>query len=774
MGVMDTTTLNLPVILPEDSRECERCMAELQDRLRGLRGVETVGVDRDRALLNVRLDTGLISLARLESVAKHSGVAIARRFRHEMVELQGLDCADCVTVIEHGLRRLPGMLTVSVNYAASRVWVEYDRDKVGRQEIIQRIRALGYQVRETHEGGHGHRRELALALLAGLLTGFGWLAGRGGLPPLAGTLLYVAAYITGGWFTLRGALRGLRTRRIDIDLLMLLASVGAAVLNRWAEGAVLLLLFSLGHALEHYAMARARRAIRAILRLAPQQATVLREGREELTSVEAVEPGMFILVRPGDRIPLDGDVVEGSSMVNQAAITGESVPVAKKPESRVFAGTVSTDGALTIRVTRKSQDSTLAKIAQLVQEAQAQKSPTQRVTERIARYLVPGVLAGSALTLLSAPILGIPFAQAFYRAMILLVAASPCALAIATPAAVLSALARAAMTGVLVKGGTALEEAGTVRVMALDKTGTLTLGEPQVTDVVAFGTPEDDILRIAASVESRSEHALGRAIVQAARDRSLDFPTATDVRAVPGKGIVGAVNGTQVAIGTIELFQERGISLPQEARGAMERLQQAGKTAVVLARQGQVVGLIAMADAPRKEARSALDRLKRLGLKRLIMLTGDNAVAAQAIGSGLGIDEVQADLLPHEKTEAVKALRAKYGEIVMVGDGVNDAPALAAATVGIAMGASGTDVALETADIALMTDNLGHLPYALGLSRATRRVVLQNLTVSLTVIGLLVITSLIGFMTLPLAVSLHEGSTLLVTLNGLRLLTYNA
>lgn len=769
---MTSTTLDLPVILPQDTSACERCVNDLRQRLAALRGVEAVDVDKEHGRLTLRLDPNTTTLARVEDAARRAGVAIAKQYGHEMVELQGLDCADCVLVIEHALGRLPGVLSVSVNYAASRMWIEYDRERLSREQILRRVRALGYRVQETAHRGGEHRDELLLSLGAGVLTGVGALAGALGAPEWIPTALFALGYAAGGWIPVQGTWRALRQWRFDIDALMVIAALGAATLNRWAEGAVLLFLFSLGHALEHLAMDRARNALRAIMRLAPREAVVRRNGTEEAVAVEQVQPDEVIVVKPGDRIPLDGGVTEGRSTVNQAPITGESMPVLKEPGSSVFAGTINQDGVLAIKVTRGVRETTLARIATLVQEAQAQKSPTQRLTERIARYLVPGVLAAAGLVLAVLPLLGMPFRDAFYRAMTLLVAASPCALAIATPAAVLSAIGRAALSGVLIKGGGHLEEAGAVRVVALDKTGTVTLGEPRVTGLSAFGVPETDVLRLAAAVERRSEHPLGRAIVETAQARGVASPEAVEVRVVMGKGITGQVDGATVAVGTRELFDDLRISLPGDALRVVGEMQQAGQTAVLVSQDRRIVGAIALADAPRPSARVAMERLKRAGIQRLVMLTGDAPQVAQAIGGALGMDEIRAQLLPEEKVDVVKALMARDGKVAMVGDGVNDGPALAAASVGIAIGASATDVALETADIALMTDNLEKLPYVIGLSRAARRIIRQNLALSLGVIGFLVMTTVVGVMTLPVAVFLHEGSTLLVVSNGLRLLAY--
>ncbi|MDR5695063.1 MAG: cation-translocating P-type ATPase [Armatimonadota bacterium] len=768
---MVTKELDLPTILPIDARACERCVADLRQLLSRLDGVEDVTVDPARGILTVRLDPSRIPPSSLERAARRLGNAIARRFRHEVLELEGLDCQDCVLVLEHTLVRLPGIRSVSVQYTSSRLWIEYDREEVSRRAVLKRIQALGYQIREVTLGGD-HKQELGFSFLAGFLTLAGWLAGLLPLPQWASPALFIAAYIPGAWFPLAASVKALRARRVDMDLLMVVAAFGAGVLNRWAEGAILLFLFSLGHAMESYAMTRARQAIEAVVRLMPREARVRRDGVEGVVPVDEVKPGEVIVVHPGERIPLDGEVIEGISSVDQAPITGESLPVPKEPRDMVFAGTLNLDGVLEVRVTRPSRETTLARIVTLVREASAQKSPSQKFTERVARYLVPAVLSAAASVLAIPPLFGVPFHEAFYRAMTLLIAASPCALAIATPVAVLSAIGRAAMSGVLVKGGTHLEEAGAIDVVALDKTGTLTLGEPKVVEVVSYGVREEEVLRVAAAVEWRSHHPLARAIVAATQERGLEISPAHDVQVVAGKGILGVVGGSPVAIGTAELIEGLGINLPARVLADIAQLQDSGKIAVIVLWGRQVLGIIGLADQPRTRAREALDRLREFGVRRLVILTGDSPKVAEPIGATLGVDEIRAGLLPEEKVKAVKELLAREGRVAMVGDGVNDGPALAVATLGIVMGASGAEVALESADIALMDDDLGKLSYVIGLGRATRRVILQNLALALGVIVLLVLTTVPGVLTLPAAVFLHEGSTVLVALNGLRLLAY--
>ncbi|TEU08547.1 MAG: HAD family hydrolase, partial [Anaerolineales bacterium] len=502
---------------------------------------------------------------------------------------------------------------------------------------------------------------------------------------------------------------------------------------------------------------------------------------------------------PGQRIPVDGSGVEGQSTVDQSPITGESVPVEKSKGIEVFAGTVNGEGALDIEVTRLAQDTTLARVVKMVEEAQTQKSPTQQFTERFERVFVPAVLAGVVLVIILPPLVGwLSFGQAFLRGMTILVAASPCALAIATPSAVLSGVAQAARNGVLVKGGMHLENLGGLSAIAFDKTGTLTHGRPQVVDVVGVnGTSEGELLTVAAAVETRSSHPLAQAVVREAQRRGLDLPSGGDLESMTGRGVRASLDGHRVLIGNVRLFESEGVDVPDDLRDRAQTLEAQGKTTVIVygptaevpvapapvdgaslpASDGggqttDFLGLIALADTPRPEARGALVRLNELGIRKTIMLTGDNERVAATLARDLGLTDFEANLLPEQKVEAIKALLAKYGQVAMVGDGVNDAPALAQATVGIAMGGAGTDVALETADVALMANDLSKLPFAVGLSRQARRVIRQNLIVSMGVIALLIPAGLFGLVGIGVAILLHEGSTLAVVANALRLLGF--
>jgi Cd2+/Zn2+-exporting ATPase len=575
---------------------------------------------------------------------------------------------------------------------------------------------------------------------------------------------------------------------------MLVAAIGAAALGQWAEGALLLFLFSLGHSLEHYAMGRARRAIEALAKLAPETALVRRDGSTREIPVGELVLGDVVIVKPNERLPADGAVVKGTSSVNQAPVTGESVPVDKQPvkdsqaalsafdklppEHRVFAGTINGSGAMEVVVARKASQSTMARVVQMVAEAQAERSPTQQLTERFERIFVPVVLGIVAVLLLAFLVVDETFSQSFYRAMAVLVAASPCALAISVPSAVLSGIARAARGGVLVKGGAALENLGTLTAIAFDKTGTLTEGKPKLTDAVpAQDATEEELLRVGLAVEEHSDHPLASAIVQGARDRlpaGFSALTATDVSSVTGRGVSARVDSDEVHIGKPVLFSElAGARMPADVEEANKRLVASGRTTMIVRRGDRFLGVLAVMDTPRPVATQVVGKLRALGIERLIMISGDNQQVANAVAKTVGLTEARGDLMPDAKVTAIKELRQANGKVAMVGDGVNDAPAMANATVGIAMGAAGSDVALETADVALMGDDLGQLPFAVGLSRRASRVIKQNLWVSLGVVAVLIPATIFG-LNIGTAVLFHEGSTLIVVANALRLLAFPA
>lgn len=608
-----------------------------------------------------------------------------------------------------------------------------------------------------------HQDRLAPALVVITLAGLAaslLLEGVGALTTSLVLLANLISYGAGGFYGTISALESLRRRRLDIDLLMILAALGAASIGQWREGALLLFLFSLSNVLQDYAIGRSRRAISSLMKLNPSEARVVRDGVVTMQPVAELRIGDVVQILPGERIPVDGLVTAGQSSIDQSPITGESMPVTKRPGDAVFAGTLNQQGTLDVQATQGAQDTMLARIIQMVESAQENKAPTEYFLERFEEIYAFVILAGVALMIVIPPLfLGANFERNFYTAMVLMTVASPCALVISTPAAFLSAIATAARRGILFKGGAYLENLATVKAVAFDKTGTLTQGTPAVTDVIAASEVDESVLlSLAASVESRSEHPLAAAIVTAARDRGLSVPDVSGFAAVTGEGVCGQVAGQQIMIGR-----------PLEAGSLAEplhRLQRQGKTVVAVSIDGTAAGLIALADQVRDDALPMLAALRAMGIAP-VMLTGDNPYAAQLIASQLGIEHVEAGLLPGEKLTAIQRLQNTYGLVAMVGDGINDAPALAAADIGMAMGAAGTDVALETADVVLMNDRLSLIPTAFQISRKARQVVWQNIAFSLAVIGVLIVATFAVDLALPVGVLGHEGSTVIVATNGL-------
>ncbi len=774
-----TIELEIPLLLPDVQDEQDECLTLLEASFQNQKGILRAHLEREKSPVDLCLhyNPNLLNLEQVRRMAERAGAGIANRYHHLSTPIEGMDCSDCVTVIEHGLGRMEGVLAVNVNYAAQNLRVEYDKQKIDRPTIEKRVRSLGYEIPLNGlRSWYKENREIVFSLTAGLLVLIGWLGQTFfGLPVIAATVLYIIAYIFGGWDISQHAWHAIKEKHFDTDLLMVMAALGAAALGEFAEGALLLFLFSLGHALEERALDRARAAVRALADLSPKVALVRRDGKEKELPVESLQLDDLVIVRPGVRIPVDGVISNGNSGVDQASITGESMPVDKAPGDQVFASTVNGEGALEVKVTRLAKDSTLSRVMKMVEEAQAQKSPTQQTVEKFERIFVPAVLIVTGLIIILPPLYGFPFRESFLRAMTLLVAASPCALALGTPASILAGVAQAARNGVLVKGGMHLENLGRLKAIAFDKTGTVTHGQPEVTDIVAIqesGRKEADVLSIAAGAESRSAHPLAQAIVRSARTQGVPASVMDEVESLTGRGLRAVSNGRTIWIGNRKLMDEAKVTLSAEALQKADSFQQSGKTLMWIAEDKTVLGIIALADTLRREAAPTMKALKQSGVAHTIMLTGDNTRSASAIAKEIGLTEFRAELMPEDKLTVIRDLVKEYGQVAMIGDGVNDAPALANATVGIAMGGAGTDVALETADVALMGDDLSKLPFAVGLGRATRAIIIQNLFISLGVIAFLVITSLTGIVSIGIAIIFHEGSTLVVVANALRLLGY--
>jgi Cd2+/Zn2+-exporting ATPase len=688
--------------------------------------------------------------------------------------VEGMDCNEEVVILERRLKPLAGLEAVSADVIGQRLHVKYDAAKLTTSAMVDAVGETGMRMWLEHEEPMAYGAALAwrwkLMIACGLLLGAGALSGAAGFPR-ASLLLYLAGAAAGIIYPIRRAITAARSRTLDINVLMVVAVVGAMALGDWLEATTVVFLFSIAQWLEVRTMERARQAIRALIDLAPRDALVRRNGRDERVAVDAIAPGDEIVVRPGEKIPLDGVVLTGHSDVNEAPLTGESRPIDKGPGAEVFAGTINGRGAMEVRVTRLGRDSRLSHIIHLVETAQARRAPVQTFVDRFARVYTPIVLALAVVVAVVPPLVGAaPISVWLYRALVLLVIACPCALVISTPVSIVAALSAAARNGVLIKGGAYLERLAGIRIVAFDKTGTLTKGELKVTDVAPLdGVAPLDVMRLAAAVESRSAHPVAAAIARHTHVLLPGLPSVQRFTSVPGMGAEGDVDGRHVAIGNERFFESHRIPLPTTWPDA-DRLRANGKSLVFVAADGVALGAIAVADRPRETAREAIEMLREQHVSVIAMLTGDHEETAAAIARELKVDEYHAALLPEQKQAMVESLRAAHGALLMVGDGVNDAPALAAADVGVAMGAAGSDVALETADVALMSDELLKLPYAIRLARASMRNIRTNVAISLLLKAAFLALAITGVATLWMAVLADTGATVIVVANALRLL----
>jgi Cd2+/Zn2+-exporting ATPase len=688
--------------------------------------------------------------------------------------VEGMDCNEEVAILERRLKPLVGLEALSADLIGQRLHVKYDAAKLTTSAMVDAVGETGMRMWLEHEepmlGGSAlaWRWKLMLACggflaTAAVLEALGF--GRATIP------IYLIAVGAGIVYPLRRGLTAARTRTLDINALMVMAVGGALALGDWPEAASVVFLFAVAQWLEVRTMERARQAIRALIDLAPRDALVRRNGREARIPVDAVSPGDEIVVRPGEKVPLDGIVVAGRSDVNEAPLTGESRPIDKAPGDEVYAGTINGRGAVEVRVLRLGRDSRLARIIHLVESAQSRRAPVQSFVDRFARIYTPLVLVLAAAVAVLPPLVAAGSVDTWvYRALVLLVIACPCALVISTPVSIVAALSAAARHGVLIKGGAHLERLAAIRIIAFDKTGTLTKGQLDVTDVAVVGNAVAlDIIRLAAAVETRSAHPVAAAITRHAQALLPDLPALRRFVSLPGMGAEGEVDGRRVVIGNERLVESCGIQMPVPWPDA-ERLRSEGKSLVFVAADGVMLGAIAVADRPRETARETIELLRGQHVPTIAMLTGDHEETAAAIARELRVDEYHAGLLPERKQALVESLRAKHGALMMVGDGVNDAPALAAADVGVAMGAAGSDAALETADVALMSDELAKLPYALRLSRATMRNVKTNVAISLCLKAAFLALAVSGTATLWMAVLADTGATVIVVANALRLI----
>jgi len=693
------------------------------------------------------------------------------------LRLQNLDCEHDAAAIERGMKGTNGLLSIKVYPKSAKVVLTYNLQVTSPDDLKARLSELGFPPQEglsmPEQPKPWRNPKVLTSLVSGLLLLVGWLISLAGAPELVSTLMYAMAILIGSYYFGREGLEELVfERKIGIELLMLIAAVVAAVMGQEAEGAMLVFLYSISEAAEGYTEEKTRASIKALMDLTPKYALVRRDEEEFEISVEELVVGDVFIVKPGEAIATDGEVLLGESSVNQAPVTGESVPVEKAPGDQVFAGSINGQGALEVRATKTFAENTISRIISMVEDAQERKGKSQRFIERFGDIYSPLVLLFGVLIAILPPLLfGGEWATWITRATVFIVAAAPCALVISIPITLVATLGTGARQGVLIKGGVYVEELAKVRVVAMDKTGTLTSGEPEVTDVVPFDEVDShNLLALAVGIEKRSEHPLAQAIVGYAEEQGTTPTGMNDFQALTGAGASALVDGRLFYVGNPDLFRTQlGLSF-DSYQADIQRLQDEGKTVVLLGDEKRLLGMVAIRDNVRTNARQAINDLHAAGIEKIVMLTGDNHRTAEAIAGELGIDEFYAELKPEDKVTMVRELAGKYGHVAMVGDGVNDAPAMAEATVGVAMGAAGTDVALETADVALMADDLEKLAYALQLAKRNQRIVHQNLILSAIVISALVIGAVAGAFTLPIAVLGHEISEFIVIGNGLRML----
>jgi Cd2+/Zn2+-exporting ATPase len=765
-----------------DGLDCGDCAAKLEKGINRIAGVIDAKVNFAAAKMKVLYDGSIVQPADLVKAVSGFGYQATlvnaaqdhHGFHRTVYRVSGLDCGDCAAKLEKKLAATPGVRLAAVNFGAGKMTVQHT---LSDSVIVRLVEQAGYKAEREDKATRAPQAKAAwwknpksiATMVSGTLLLAATVLERGGAGEHTLIPLFAMTAVIGGYNSARTGLYGLRSWTFDMNFLMTVAVIGAAAIGQWGEAATVAFLFSFGNTLQTYTMDKTRRSIRALMELAPPEALVRRGGRELRLPVGQIASGDTIIVKPGERIAMDGVVKSGASAVNQATITGESVPVEKTAGDSVYAGTVNEHGMLEIEVTKVAADSTLAKIMHLVEEAQAQKAPSQQFVDVFAKYYTPAVLLG-AVGIMVVPWLafGQPFAPWFYKGLVLLVISCPCALVISTPVSIVSAIGNASRRGVLIKGGAYLEQVGSIRAIAFDKTGTLTVGRPAVTDILpAGGMHEHELLSVAAAVEKWSEHPLAQAIV--AKAAGINLKQVANFKALVGRGAQADLDGRTIYVGNLRLFEELGHGLaPYEPK--LAALEQRGRTVMLVGTGDEIFGMIAVADTLRGNSGYAIKSLRASGIRHIAMLTGDNNRVAGAIAERLELDAFHSELLPEDKVAAVKSIAREYGNVVMVGDGVNDAPALAAATVGVAMGVAGSDTALETADIALMADDLGKLAYVIRLSRKTVAVIKQNIGFAIIVKAIFVIATFFGVVNLWLAVFADTGASILVTLNGMRLM----
>ena len=782
---------------------CANCAGKFEKNVKNLSGVEDAKVNFGASKISVY---GEATVEELEKAGAFENLKVApekpkrqsfpevdvAKEDKNVFRVEGFTCANCAGKFENNVKQIPGVQDAKVNFGASKISVYgaatvEELEKAGAFENLKVApeiagRPAGPKT-ETEKSTAQKEDKVpfyqkhSTLLYSTLLIVFGYISQFvNGEENLITSLLFVAAIVIGGYSLFKVGFQNLIRLDFDMKTLMTVAVIGAAIIGEWAEASIVVILFAISEALERYSMDQARQSIRSLMDIAPKEALVRRNGQELMISVDDIAVGDIMIVKPGQKIAMDGMVVNGYSAVNQAAITGESVPVGKTVDDEVFAGTLNEEGLLEVKVTKLVEDTTIAKIIHLVEEAQGERAPSQAFVDKFAKYYTPIIMAVAALVAIVPPLLfDASWETWVYQGLAVLVVGCPCALVISTPISIVSAIGNAAKKGVLVKGGVYLEEMGAIKAIAFDKTGTLTKGVPVVTDfeVLNKGISEKELLSIVTALEYRSQHPLASAIMKKADAENISYSSVLveDFSSITGKGIKGTVEGTTYYIGSPILFNELGAaSADENLEQNVTALQNQGKTAMIIGTEQTILAVIAVADEVRESSKEVIQKLHQMGIKKTIMLTGDNKGTGQAIGQQVGVTEIQAELMPEDKLNFIKHLRSEYGNVAMVGDGVNDAPALAASTVGIAMGGAGTDTAMETADVVLMGDDLSKLPFTVKLSRKSLNIIKANIAFALGIKLIALLLVIPGWLTLWIAIMSDMGATLLVALNSLRLM----
>ncbi|WP_173916875.1 cation-translocating P-type ATPase [Halobacillus sp. Marseille-Q1614] len=686
-------------------------------------------------------------------------------------KVEGMDCGSCAATIQKHLSRNPKVKEVRVNFSSGKMHIDHTATS---EEIIKEVKRSGFQASLETRGKQNAASVKAkknwTTTISGVLLAIGFLLSFTNLSPAVATAFYASVIVIGGTKPAKSAIYAIKSRSLDMNVLMASAAIGAALIGEWFEGATVVWLFALGNTLQNRSIERTRESIRGLINLTPSEAAVKVRDEWVRKPVEDLQVNDLILIKPGEKVPLDGKVETGISSINQAPITGESMPVDKEQGDTVYAGTINEQGSLEVRVTKLVEDTTIAKIIHLVEEAQEKKAPTEAFVDRFAKVYTPIVFILALFVMTGPPLLGFgTWSEWFYKGLALLVVACPCALVISTPVAIVSAIGNAARNGILIKGGTFLEKAGTIQAMAFDKTGTLTEGKPKVSQVIPVNGGIDEVVRVARTIEEHSTHPIAQAITDYAEERNIPSAEGSLFKAIAGKGAQATVDGVDYFAGNPKLYRDMNVDL-SSIEIELDSLQKDGNTLVVVGTRSEILGIIAVADTIRDITVNAIRKLKGVGMGEIVMLTGDNEGTARKIAGQTGVDRYFAELLPEDKVTAVKKLQEEGKSVAMIGDGINDAPALATADLGIAMGGAGTDTAMETADIVLMADNLEKLPHTIKLSRRALAIIKQNIWFSIVTKLAALLLIFPGFLTLWMAVLSDTGAALIVILNSMRLL----